>query len=124
MPRKRVPEDREREHRITYEAVVDCYNEEERAMGWYYYLERSLAFPFKARCSAVRSDSPLKLGASVHVLRLASEDHCMHEVFVEVEHNAGTVDVPLAQLTCLTRRRSTLRGVGDWLYWVARGYEY
>ena len=27
-----------RERRITMEAVVDAYNEEERAIGWYYYL--------------------------------------------------------------------------------------
>ncbi len=37
----------EREHRIEMEVVVDAYNEEERAMGWYCYLEEQLTFPFK-----------------------------------------------------------------------------
>ena len=27
------------EERITYEIVVDCYDSEEVAMGWYYYLD-------------------------------------------------------------------------------------
>jgi hypothetical protein len=27
----RLKDDKDREHRITYEIVVDCYNEEERA---------------------------------------------------------------------------------------------
>ena len=32
-------------HRINMEMVVDAYNEEERAMGWYYYLEDRLHLP-------------------------------------------------------------------------------
>ncbi len=31
----RVEKDEAREHRIDFEAVVDCYNEIEQAMGWY-----------------------------------------------------------------------------------------
>jgi len=124
MASKRVPEDPEREHRIIYEAIVDCYNDEERAMGWYYYLERALSFPFKARCHANRRTSPLAVGEIVHVLRLAEEEDCLHEVMVEVERETGSISVPLAQLTCVTRRASTLRGVSDWHYWVARGYRF
>jgi hypothetical protein len=119
-----IPDDPDREHRITYETVVDCYDEVERAMGWYYYLERALSFPFKARCVSVRKTSPLAVGQLVRVLSLADEAECMNEVMVEVEYEQTTLAVPLAQLTCLTRRRSTLRGVGDWHYWVARGYTY
>jgi len=35
----RVKENKTRERRIEMEVVVDAYNESERAMGWYYYLE-------------------------------------------------------------------------------------
>jgi Calcium binding len=31
--------DEAREERITMEAVVDAYGEDEQAMGWYYYLQ-------------------------------------------------------------------------------------
>lgn len=31
----KVKEDPKREHRITMEIVVDAYDEQERAMGWY-----------------------------------------------------------------------------------------
>ena len=41
-----VKRDEIREERITMEAVVDAYNEDERAMGWYYYLDDRLQFPF------------------------------------------------------------------------------
>ncbi len=36
---------RAREHRVIDEIVVDAYNEVERAMSWYYYLEEKLEFP-------------------------------------------------------------------------------
>jgi hypothetical protein len=38
-----------REDRIHNEAIVDTYGPEEQAMGWYYYLERKIRFPFQAR---------------------------------------------------------------------------
>ena len=39
-----VPVDEDREHRITYEVIVDCYDEYEVTMGWYCYLEDRLDF--------------------------------------------------------------------------------
>jgi len=46
----RAKRDPEREERITMEIVVDCYNEAEQAMGWYYYLQDKLQVPFTAEC--------------------------------------------------------------------------
>lgn len=40
--------DRFREDRIHNEAIVDAYGPEEQALGWYYYLEGKLQFPFPA----------------------------------------------------------------------------
>ena len=47
---KRLKKDLVREARIHNEAIVDASGPEERAMGWYYYLEDRLRFPFEARC--------------------------------------------------------------------------
>ncbi len=121
---KLTPKIPAREHRILYEAVVDCYDEVERAMGWYYYLERTVVFPFKAKCQSAVNTSPLALGEIVCVVSLADEEDCMSEVLVNVEYRSGTVSVPLAQLVCVTQEKSTLLAVGDWHYWVARGYTY
>lgn len=46
--------DKDREVRIENEIVVDAYDASERAMGWYYYLEEKLRFPFTARCIKAR----------------------------------------------------------------------
>ena len=37
-----------REDRIQNEVVVDAYGPEEQAMGWYYYLDDKLRFPFRS----------------------------------------------------------------------------
>lgn len=50
------------------EIIVDDYNEDERAMGWYYYLEETLRFPFKARCIRKRHVSPLSVGEEVEAI--------------------------------------------------------
>ncbi len=47
----------EREDRITMEIIVDAYGPEEQAMGWYFYLEDTIEFPFSAVCCERRSIS-------------------------------------------------------------------
>ena len=78
----RVKENKTRERRIEMEVVVDAYNESERAMGWYYYLEERLKFPFKARCTSKRAVSPLRIGEEINVLGMAPEEECESEMFV------------------------------------------
>jgi Calcium binding len=73
MAAPKIPLDPEREQRIADEAVVDCYNETERAMGWDYYLEQAPSVPFKARCNGLRKTSPLDVGDLVHVVCMAPE---------------------------------------------------
>ena len=46
---RRIPEDPERDERITDEIVVDTYDPEERAMSWHVHLEDHLHFPSRAR---------------------------------------------------------------------------
>lgn len=93
-----VERDESREHRIESEVTVDTYNEEEQAMGWYYYLENRLVFPFRARRVAKRRVSPLQAGEVVEVFRMAPEEDCLHEMFVEVRWQGRTFGAPLSQL--------------------------
>lgn len=72
---KQAPKDPIREERIHDEAIVDAYGPEEQAMGWYYYLESKLTFPFMARCAVSRTVSPLKKGELLEVRRMAPEDN-------------------------------------------------
>ena len=113
-----------REHRIDMEVVVDAYNSEERAMGWYYYLEEKLEAPFRAKCFLRRMSSPLKAGEVVEVLSMASEDDCCHEMFVLVQWNGRKLAVPLFQLKGVSVSVKTREAIADWHYWMAMGDEF
>jgi len=113
-----------REHRITYEIVVDAYTPEERAIGWHCHLDDKLRFPFKAKCIAAREISPLKKGEEVEVLGMAPGDDCMREMFVLVHFAGRKLGVPLVQLDPLKPDKATREAIEDWRYWVAMGYEF
>lgn len=116
--------DEDREHRIAMEAIVDEYNEEERALGWYYYLQDKLNFPFRAKCVQDRKISPLSVGDSFNVIGMAPEDECMHEIFVAIKWNRKTLAIPLAQLKPVEGDHDTQEGIEDWHYWIRMGYQY
>jgi len=122
MPK--VENDKVREERITMEIIVDAYGPEEQAMGWYYYLADNLNFPFKARCVTKRRISPLKPGEEIKVVKMASEDDCLHEMFVEIHWDRRTLAIPLSQIEPIETDDKTQEAIEDWHYWVARGYEF
>jgi hypothetical protein len=119
-----VKKDEVREERINLEIVVDAYDEEERAMGWYSYLTEMLDFPFEAKCIAERPVSPLEEGEIVNVTGMAQEDACLHEMFVEIQWQERSFAVPLAQLEGMSDDETTQEALADWHYWVDRGYEF
>ena len=116
---------RDREHRIEMKIIVDCYNAEEKAMGWYYYLEEHLHVPFSARCVAKRNISPLKVLDEVEVIGMPPESECVHEMFVTIRWEKDGLAVPLSQLTpARNAPSSTRQAVEDWHYWVEQGYVF
>jgi hypothetical protein len=106
------------------EIVVDAYGAEEQAMGWYYYLEGKLTFPFKAKCIKERATSPLQVGEKVEVVDMAPEDECEREMFVMVEWSGRQLAVPLSQLEGIRVDADTKEALGDWQYWIGQGYEF
>lgn len=110
-----------REDRIHNEAIVDAYGPEEQAMGWYYYLEGRIQFPFQARCIVAKAVSPLRKNETVEVLRMAPEESCEHDMLVWIRWQGRKLAVPLAQLAAIDPDQSTAEALGDWHYWVAQG---
>ena len=93
-------------------------------MGWYYYLEGKLRFPFTATCITRRATSPFKVGESLSVTGLAPEEDCMHEIIVLTAWHDRALGVPLAQLRPRKVDAETKEAIEDWHYWVAMGYQY
>jgi Calcium binding len=122
--RPKIETDEVRERRISMEAVVDAYDEQERAIGWYYYLELKINFPFLARCAARRSTSPLKVGDELEVIGMAPVEDCEHGMFVEMDWDEEELAVPLSQLEVTSADDETREAVEDWLYWSKKGYQF
>jgi hypothetical protein len=105
------------------EIIVDAHDSEEQAMGWYYYLEEKLHFPFTARCIAERPISPLRKGDEVEILSMAAEDECQHEMFVMMRWERRGLAIPLSQVKPIAEAdKDTREAIEDWHYWVDQGY--
>lgn len=117
-----------REERIDMEIVVDAYNDEERAMGWYCYLEDNLNFPFKANWVRKGRKSLSAEAKEVEVLEMSSEEECLHDMFVEILYKDATGDdvfsARLSDIKPIDADSETQEAIADWHYWLARGYEF
>lgn len=115
----------EREQRIIMEIIVDAYDEIERSLGWYYYLQDHLEFPFAATCVNERIISPLQIRDEVDVLEMAPECECENEIFVVIREGRKGLAVPLSQLKPIADTdETTIQAVEDWHYWVKQGYRF
>jgi Calcium binding len=119
---KQSKKDPVREDRIHNEAIADANGSEEQVMGWYYYLDDKIRFPFQAKCIASIVVSPLRKGETVEVQRMAPEDACSADMLVLIRWSGRTMAVPLSQLVAVDPDESTAEAIGDWHYWVAQGY--
>ena len=90
-------------------------------MGWYYYLESKISFPFRARCVVANAISPLRQGETAEVLRMTTEDACEHDMLVQIRWQGRKMAVPLSQLEAIDANESADEAIGDWHYWVAQG---
>ena len=107
------------------EIVADAYGPVEQAMGWYYYLEEKLTFPFTAVCNAKRANSPLQVQDEVDVIGMAPEEECEKEMFVTIRWEMEGLAIPLSQLIPIgTTATQTKEAVEDWHYWVKMGYPF
>ena len=115
--------DSKTEERIEREVIADAHNEYERAIKWISYLEHQLTFPFEAQCLYEMSSSPLKESVIVSVIGLNTK-LSVEEMFVTVNWQDKTYDVPLSQLEGIDADNKTLQGITDWHYWVSCGYSF
>lgn len=97
--------------------LVDTYDEEEPAMGWYYYLERYLDFPFQARSS--KDNSLLKIAG------MADTSDCLDGMFVLVDFNGeDELLFPLKDIIPIKVDKQAQEAIDDWKYWAEMGYHF
>ncbi len=112
--------DEEREERIEMRIIVDAYTVEEQACGWHAYLDDTMDFPFEARCSTKREESPLKEGETVRVVGMSSTEPTLSQQHVTVGWMDRELGVPLEQLEPVDASDATEQAIADWHYWLER----
>lgn len=117
MNKKHPTKDKAREHRIDYEIIIDCYDEIEQMLGWWYYLDNTLEFPFTAKCIENRSISPLKISEIVEVIAMGALEDCGSDMFVIVKLCGREFGVPIAQLEPAKSYVKAKQAFEDWQYW-------
>ncbi|NDJ21391.1 calcium-binding protein [Nostoc sp. B(2019)] len=123
-----VEPDENREHRIKTEIIIDAEDKEERAMGWYYYLDDTLNVPFMARWTKKGRKSTTVEEKQVEVLGMAPDDECLKDMFVEVVYPDGkdedVFSAKLSEIVAIDADSETQEALADWHYWLARGYKF
>lgn len=116
-----------REHRIDYEIVVDAYNEDERALGWYYYLQNKITFPFLAKWLKKSRKTSAIVEKEVEVLGMASEDDCLRDMYVEVayiDEKDDTFTANISDIEAINADQNTQEALADWQYWLDQNYDF
>lgn len=124
-----VERDENRENRIETEILVDTDDDkEERAMGWYYYLDDSLNVPFFANLKKKSRKSSTVEEKKVEVLGMAPDDECEKDMLVEVVYPDGkdedVFSAKLSEIEAIDADVETQQAIADWHYWIARGYKF
>ncbi|MDB9372448.1 calcium-binding protein [Nodularia sphaerocarpa] len=123
-----VERDENREHRIKTEIIVDAEDQEDRAMGWYNYLDDSLNVPFMAKLTKKTGKTSASEEKKVEVMGMAPDDECFKDMYVEVVHPHGKDEdlftVKLSDIVAIDTDAVTQEAIADWHYWLARGYNF
>ena len=93
-------------------------------MGWYYYLDDKITFPFAAECTAANKRTPLAKGEKVTVTKMSGEEYCEYDMYVDVSLSGKVLAFPLVQLKPLNADEDTIEAVEDWHYWKNQGYTF
>jgi len=114
--------DTNRKDRIEDEIIVDCYDEYEMAMGWFYYLNDNLKFPFKASIIGDIKIGYLQEGDNVTVTEFinSSDDNVSIYNFVAtvgIEQGEHIYDIPLVNIKGINCDDDTFNAIEDWRYW-------
>ncbi|TXK36898.1 hypothetical protein FVR03_16535 [Pontibacter qinzhouensis] len=107
------------QHKIDYEIIVDCYDETEVSMGWYYFFEENLEFPFKATVPLRKKDGSTEIKV-VKVVALASDEEGItdNDFELEIENGEYLMDVSYSELTNIKASAQTREAFQIWDFWV------
>ena len=108
---------------IDYEVVVDCYDDDEVHMGWYYFMAESLKFPFRAETTIKKRNGKTE-ECTVDVVEDATDGERFkcQAYYVNVDYEGVLMKVEIADLKPINASDETLKAITVWKYFIENGY--
>lgn len=112
----------EMQHRIDYEILVDCYDDDEFSMGWFYFFEEALEFPFKATAQLKKRDGTLEMKL-VKIVGMGSDEvgFLNNDFNLNMEQGQYVVQIPYSRLRDIKASEETLEAFQIWEYYHRHG---
>lgn len=110
------------EEKIWNEILIDCKDDIEQNMSWFYYVQDELEFPFIAYV-ALKELTGREVLKRVNVVRMSSDDSNFEKNFnltVEVEFDDCILEFPLSKLERIKASESTVNVIEIWNYWIRK----
>ncbi len=107
-----------RDERILNEVIVDCYDEDEEAMSWYYHLADELEFPITAtvRFALKGGNAEVKPAQIVGVDPKSEQGRSLRLSIVEGGSQRVQYISP-EDVVSMDTTPGNLLIINDWLYW-------
>lgn len=109
----------EMQHKISYQIIVDCYEDHEVNMGWFYFFQDEVNYPFEAEIT-VKNRLGEKRLVKVAVLGVSDEaDFDIQDITFEVnlQEEDIIIDVDIAKLKNIKGDKSAKEAFEIWEYW-------
>lgn len=107
-----------RTNRILNEVIVDCYDEAEQMMGWYYYMTDNLAFPIDVVVQfALRGGKTERKPAQIVDIDPKSEHGSTIRLGITEPGSERVQYISPADIVSMDTSPENAEIINDWLYW-------
>ena len=108
----------EMQYIIDYEILVDCYDATEMSMGWYYYWQENLKFPFKVMALFINRDGSTEKN-EVKITGLDSDEEKFLDMDFDLEEENSGYLYPIAssKLSNIKAPCQTMEVLKIWDFW-------
>ena len=109
---------KEIQHKIHYEILVDCYDDYEVNMSWFYFFQDELEFPFEAELM-MKYRSGHKRLTKVDVLGIEEGDFNLPGIHLEIslKDSELIMEVDISKLKNIVGSQPTLQAFEIWNFW-------
>ena len=105
--------------KIDYEIIVDCYDDYEVSMGWYYTMHDDLEFPFEATAALKKRDGTIESKqVTITGLDADVESFKGQDFHLEMADGDYVKPIPYSKLSNIIASEQTMAIFQCWDFWV------